>query len=166
MKAFVLRFALLWVALVLFSPSHAATCTLSATSINFGSYDPTSSAALTANGNISFTCTNTGNGDTVTVMLSTGSSGSYTDRTLVMGAQSLKYNIYADSGYTTILGNGTGGSYYLYACYGRGSGSPCSTSGGYPSGTTFTGAMYGQLPGGQDVSAGAYSDTLTVTLTF
>ena len=166
MKPFVLKCALLLCVVALFSPLHAATCSVSASSINFGSYDPTSSAAVTANGSISFTCTNTGNGDTVTVMLSTGSSGSYANRTLVLGGQSLDYNIYADSGYTAILGNGTGGSYYLYACYGRGSGSPCSTSGGYPSGTTFTGAMYGQLPGGQDVSAGTYSDTLTVTLTF
>lgn len=166
MKTPVLRCTLLLGIGVLFSPVHAATCTLSATSINFGSYDPTSSAAVTANGSISFTCTNTGKGDTVSVTLSTGSSGTYSNRTLVRAGQSLGYNVYADSGYTAILGNGTGGSYYLYACYGRGSGSPCGNSGGYPSGTTFTGAMYGQLPGGQDVGAGTYADTLTVTLTF
>lgn len=166
MKNFVPWCMLLLGAGVLFSPVRAATCTLNATNINFGSYDPTSSAAVTANGNISFRCTGTDPGDTVTVMLSTGTSGTYTNRTLVLGTQTLNYNIYADSGYTAILGNGTGGSYYLYACYGIGSGSPCRASGGYPSGTTFVGAMYGQLPGGQDVGAGTYTDTLTVTLTF
>ncbi len=166
MKSFLLGCFLLFGIGGLLSAARAASCTVNATSINFGSYDPTSSAAVTANGNISFTCTNTGNGDTVTVVLSTGRSGSYANRTLVLGGQSLIYNIYADSGYTAILGNGTGGSYYLYACYGKGSGSPCPNSGGYPSGTTFSGPMYGQLPGGQDVSAGTYTDTLTVTLPF
>lgn len=166
MKSFVPCCMLLLGAGVLFSPVRAATCTLNATGINFGNYDPTSNAAVTANGSISFRCTGTGTGDTVSVMLSTGNSGTYTNRTLALGTQTLDYNIYADSGYTAILGNGTGGSYYLYACYGKGSGSPCGNSGGYPSGTTFSGAMYGQMPGGQDVGAGTYTDNLTVILTF
>ncbi|MEO8999381.1 MAG: spore coat U domain-containing protein [Rhodanobacter sp.] len=166
MKSLLLWSLLLFAASGLLAPLHAATCTISATGISFGSYDPTSGTAVTANGSLSFTCNNTLLGDTVTVTASTGSSGSYTNRTLVLGAQKLNYNIYVDSGYTSVFGNGTGGSYYLYACYGLGSGSPCPVTGGYPSGTTFTGAMYGLLPAGQDVSAGTYSDTITLTLTF
>jgi spore coat protein U-like protein len=166
MKSFLLGCFLLFGIGGLLSAAHAASCSVNATGINFGSYDPTSNIAVTANSSISFRCTGTGAGVTVSVMLSTGTSGTYTNRTLALGTQTLNYNIYADSGYTAILGNGTGGSYYLYACYGKGSGSPCPNSGGSPSGTTFSGPMYGQLPGGQDVGAGTYTDTLTVTLTF
>jgi spore coat protein U-like protein len=166
-----MKFLVLWCALLfcvdgLSSPLRAATCTLNATGINFGNYDPTSGATVTANGSLTFQCTNTGLGDTVILTVSTGSSGTYTNRTMKLGSQNLNYNIYADSGYTSVLGDGTGVSYELYGCYGNGSGSPCPTSGGAPDGTIFSGSMYGQMLGGQDVSAGSYIDTLTVTLTF
>ena len=166
MKSLLLWSLLLLAATGLLAPLHAATCNISANGINFGTYDPTSGAAGTSNGSLSFTCTNIVLGDTVTVTASTGSSGSYTNRTLVKGGEQLNYNIYLDNAYTSVFGNGTGGSYYLYACYGIGSGSPCGITGGAPSGTTFTGTMYGRLPGGQDVSAGMYADTITLTVTF
>jgi spore coat protein U-like protein len=168
MKSFLLWCALLFSLGSLFSPLQATTCTVNSNGgINFtNAYDPTSSAVIETTGSISFTCNNTGLGDTVTLTLSTGSSGVYTNRTLVLGSQHLNYNLYVDTGYTEVFGNGTGGTYSLYGCYGLGSGAPCGITGGSPSGTTFTGPVYGKLPGGQNVGAGTYSDTLTATVTF
>lgn len=166
MKFFLLRCVLLFCVGGLSSTLWAATCTLSATGINFGNYDPTSNATVTANGSYTFRCTGTFLGDTVIMTVSTGSSGTYTNRTMKLGSQNLNYNIYFDPGYTSVAGDGTGGSFYLYGCYGLGSGAPCPVLGGVADGTTYSGPTYGRMLGGQDVKAGTYIDTLTVTLTF
>jgi len=52
---------------------------------------------VTANGSIGFTCTYTGTGFTATLSISTGNSGSYTNRTAQFGTQSLNYNIYVNA---------------------------------------------------------------------
>ncbi len=129
---------------------------MSTSGLAFGNYDPTSGSAVAANGSISFTCTYTGLGFTATLSISPGNSGSYTNRTLTFGAQSLNYNIYVNAADTEIFGGGTGsgvgGTYYYYLCY-AGGGVVC-TGGGGQSGTQYVAPMYGLLPGGQDVSAG------------
>lgn len=150
--------------------AHAGppACTLSTTGLAFGTYSPTSGTAVTANGSINFACTYTGTGFTADLTISAGNSGSYTARTLKMGTQSLNYNIYVNAADTEIFGGGTGsgeaGTYYYYLCYPGGTVS-CSGGGGQ-SGAQYVAPMYGLLPASQDVSAGTYSDTIVVTLTF
>jgi spore coat protein U domain-containing protein, fimbrial subunit CupE1/2/3/6 len=149
--------------------AHAKhTCTLSTLGLAFGNYDPTSAIAVTTNGSISFTCTYNGKGFTATLTLSTGSSGSYTPRTLVSGTQTLKYNIYLNAADTEIFGDGTGSglgaTYYYDLCYPGGNVS-CPGGGGQ-SGTQYVVPMYGLLPAAQDVPAGVYSDTIIATLTY
>ena len=166
-----LRFAWpLLLAAIWSSAAHAGppTCTLSTNGLAFGSYAPTSATAVTANGSISFTCTYTGTGFTANLTISPGNSGTYTNRTLNFGGQSLNYNIYVNAADTEIFGGGTGGgvsgTYYYFLCY-AGGGVVC-TGGSGQSGTQYVAPMYGLLPAGQDVSAGTYSDTIIVTLTY
>lgn len=166
-----LRLALVFLSASFWSlAAHAAppACTLSTTGLAFGTYIPTSGNAVTANGSINFSCTYTGAGFTANLTISAGNSGSYTTRTLKMGAQSLNYNIYVNAADTEIFGgasgNGAAGTWYYYLCY---PGRPVNCNGGGgQSGAPYVAPMYGLLPAGQDVSAGTYSDTIVVTLTF
>lgn len=82
------------------------------------------------------------------VSSTTGSSGTYTPRRMSGTAQ---YNIFVDPGRTFIWGNNTGGT-IVYA----------ATSGGGT--TSYSGSAYGNVPGGQDLAPGAYSDSITAIL--
>jgi spore coat protein U-like protein len=88
---------------------------------------------------------------------STGSSGTYSNRTLRSGTNILNYNLYYDAGYSEIRGNGSGGSYTGSATLNLTAGNPTQTA---------TGTIYGKIPAGQNVAPGTYTDTLVVTITF
>lgn len=138
----------------------AATCTLTATGPAFGNYDPFSTNALAANGNVVATCTYTGGGATNISMVtrySTGFSGNYGNRFMLSGTNRLNYNIYFDAAFTQIRGDGTGGS--------QTGGATLSVS---PSNRTATASstIYGRIPAGQDARPGVYGDTITVTVTY
>jgi spore coat protein U-like protein len=136
------------------------SCTTAATGPAFGIYSPLSGAPLNSNGNLSVTCTLLSGGTTTvrpTVKLSTGSSGTYMPRQMVNGAQRLSYNLYWSTAYAQIWGDGTGGSFYGIATLVLTPGSPTQQA---------TGVMYGQIPAGQDVGAGAYLDTIVVTVNY
>lgn len=152
------------------APLRAADCTISTTGINFSNaYDPTSGASVTGNGAVAVNCTATTWGDalfgfTVTTSLSQGSSGSYTSRAMVKGSEKLYYNLYTDPVLTTVFGDGTAGTSNYSICYPGWFGGGCGNNGS--SGQPYTLPVYGQLPGGQDVSAGTYSDSLIARITF
>jgi len=156
------------------APPPAPSCTLSSPGINFtNAYDPTSATAVTIIGTVTFTCTYTGTGFTANLAISTGTSGSFATRTMKLGPQILNYNLYVDTGYSQIFGDGTGGSYYYTLCYPGGGvscGAPNGLSGCFAvsgvSGQAEPCIAYGKLPAGQDVSAGTYTDSITATLTF
>lgn len=138
----------------------AATCSISVTSLNFGTYDVFSGTADDSTGTITVSCTQTSApviSLPVTVSLTAGTSGSYASRQMRSGANILTYNMYANATRTTIFGDGSGGT---------------STIGG-TFGFTFvgqvltgTGTIYGRIPAGQDVAIGSYSDTITATVSF
>ena len=73
---------------------------------------------------------------------------------MAFGANMLDYNIYTTPGFTSVWGDGSGGT--LTQSF---NGSLLSLGS-----TTFTG--YGRVPAGQYVVPGGYNDTLTVTVTF
>lgn len=133
------------------------TCSVVATGINFGSYSPFSGSPNKANGNLQVTCTAIVLGGLVsyTVAINAGNSGNFSNRYMLSGAHQLPYNIYNASNYTTILGDGTGGT--AVSSFN----SLLTIS---PTVTNYT--MYGQITAGHNVYAGSYSDTITVTLTF
>lgn len=128
----------------------ARPLTVTATALNFGTYNP--STADTANMTVTVSCVI--GGDTLPAFVATlsrGSSPTYTPRTMLSGANTLNYNIYNQAAFTTIWGDGTGGT--LTRPYGGGGGSAAGTG-------------FGQIPAGQYVNPGAYTDTITVTITY
>ena len=118
----------------------------------FGTYDVFAPAPLDSTGTIGFQCNpGTGAGN-IEVSLSAGGSGGFVSRAMSSGSDTLSYNLFLDAAKTQIWGDGTGGSSMLTTSL---------TGGGW---TTITQTIYGRIPGGQDVTAGTYLDTITVTM--
>ncbi len=138
----------------------AVSCEISATGPAFGIYNPLSPSATLANGVVTATCTLL-SGSTTTVSLtssySTGSSGSYANRTLLFGTSQLNYNLYFDAAYTQIRGDGTGGS--------QTGGATMTLTRTSPTQQTSS-TIYGRIPAGQDVAPGTYLDTIVVTVNY
>lgn len=141
-------------ALVMFSASeaHAApACTISATSVNFGSYNVFAGSSTDSSGTVTINCN--GSAHNVTVTLSQGASSSFNPRTMTNGGETLTYNLYRDASRTQIWGDGTGGtSTYTNA-------NPANN-------TDIVLTVYGRVPPSQDVSAGTYSDTVAAVINF
>ena len=132
--------------------AHAASCVFnSVTPVAFGTYDVFSSTATDAVGSFTYQCSLLQALDVITINLSTGSSGSYTARTLQNGANTLGYNLYMDAGRTVVWGdksNGTSNYTAILAIL------PVNLS------------VYGRIPARQNAKAGSYNDTIVVTLLF
>lgn len=144
MKRLVLPAALSLSAAVL-SVAAFGACTVNTASVAFGNYDVFAGASTDSTGNISVSC------DTSTsysIALSAG-SGSISARTLTGTGSTLYYNLYADPARTLVWGDGSGGSTTV-------------------SNTAISGShtVYGRIPAGQNVTAGTYTDTLVITVTF
>jgi spore coat protein U-like protein len=137
----------------------AFTCTVSATGVAFGTYNPLNPAGDSAVGSWTVICNAIGSGSATvagTLTLSTGSSGNYATRTMLSGTNTLKYNIYLTSGHTQVIGDGSAGTF-----------AP-SDSGTVTAGQVYqvTGSMYGFMPALQDIPAGNYTDSIIVTVTY
>jgi spore coat protein U-like protein len=138
----------------------AVSCTVSATGPVFGVYNPLSAAPTYANGQVQASCTLLSGGATTISLVSsysTGQSGSYALRSMVSGGNKLSYNLFFDAAYTQIRGDGTGGS--------QTGGASLSLNSSNPTQTT-TSTIYGRIPASQDAAAGAYTDTIVVTITY
>lgn len=130
------------------------SCSVSATEVSFGIYDPFSSSPTDSTGTVTVTCFGL-LGGIFEVSLSTGQSGTYSPRRMANGGNNLNYNLYTNSSRTSIWGDGTGGTLLqsvncVLLCL------------GIPNNLT----AYGRIPARQDVPAGAYSDSITVTVNF
>ena len=154
-RAVAYRTGLLWLALLLCalysgaSLAQARDCTLTLAPLSFGNYDPLETTVpqdRTTTMNVR--CRNN---TFVQIFYSTGSSGTFAQRTLRQGTSLLGYNFYFEPARVSILGDGTGGSFFLQGTVGR-------------AGANIT--LYGRIPPGQDPSVGLHSDTIIVTLTF
>lgn len=137
------------------SATISANCTIDASGgVAFGAYDPivtNKTTALTATGTISTTCTN---GSSATITLGqganagTGSTAAAPIRRMLAGTSNyLSYQLYSNSGMTTVFDGSTGVAV-------TGTGSAVSTS------------VYGSVAAGQNVPAGSYSDTVVATVAF
>lgn len=124
------------------------------TGLDFGAYDVFASAPKQVPGSLVVHCLSLLSTDRITVSLSKGSSNSFAARTMKFGGNALSYNIYL-GGYTTVFGDGTGGT----VTYGPVS--PAGLIGG-----DLTVNFFGQIPARQNVPAGTYLDTLVVTVNF
>lgn len=131
------------------------SCTVTATAVSFGNYNPIAATTNDATGTVQVTCTMVvALGGSYTIDLSAGSSGNAAQRTLKQGASSLNYNLYTDAGRSTVWGDGTGGSSHV---------SPTFTALLF---VQQSATIYGRIPAGQNVAAGSYGDTITVTVTY
>ncbi len=144
-------------ALLLYSTSGLAACSVSASGVAYGGYIAASPLPTDGVGTVTVGCSGTisllvG----YDILLSAGSSGSYSVREMYNGPDSLQYNLYTDLLRTSIWGDGTGGSdslggsiliQLLVTIY-----------------NTHT--VYGRIFPGQYVSGGLYADTITVTVNY
>ncbi len=136
------------------SASVTATCSVTGGSIDFGAYDPFAAPALPGTTTIAVTCTagmtpppvKMGQG----LLPATGSADATPLRQLSASAtQFLAYNLYSDAGHTVPWENTTGVT------------SPV------PTGLAQNMNVYGQIAAGQhSATAGTYSDTVVITVTF
>jgi spore coat protein U-like protein len=125
--------------------AHGASCTFGLVSVAFGNYDTLTNTSLDGAGSITVTCDTT---DSYTVALSSG-HGTLLSRQLQSGENVLYYNLYTDALRSMVWGDGTSGTSLVSG-----------------SATSATYSIYGLVPGGQNVAAGTYGDTITVTLSF
>lgn len=146
------------------------TVTISATGVAFGDYDPLAAGSTPGTGTIgvAVTCffSNLPFTLSYTIALSSGTSGSFTPRTMKFGTNILQYNLYTNAGLTTIWGDSTGGTQTVSdtvngTCQGQFFGLGFTCSGG-PENST----IYGNIPAMQNIAAGSYADSIIVTVTF
>lgn len=128
---------------------RAQSCNMSTQPVDFGVYDPIETVApITATGSVRVSC----DFATVTIALGPG-SGSYANRTLRQGPSVLNYNLYTQSSYTTVWGDGSPGTATVsrFVWF-------------FNNPQTFP--VYGRILPAQDPAAGPHSDTIVVTVTF
>ena len=126
-------------------------CSVSASTINFGGSVGVLSSAISATGIITAACTNT---DSYTIALNQGTTtgASLADRQMASsGSAVVHYQLYTNSGHSTIWGDGTSGT---------------STSGGTGTGSNQNYTVYGLVSPQTTPAPNLYSDTVTVTVSY
>ena len=150
----VLRLILIISYLFLTTSITSAACIVSTTAVSFGVYDIFSPSPTNSTGTISFACNESPPPDVIVSIGPSPNSGSFYPRKMRLtgGSDLLNYNLYTDATCTNVWGDGTSGTIVL-------------TKKAHKS-IPVTLTVYGRIPTGQDVSAGSYSDILTVILTW
>ena len=121
-------------------------CTISGTTIDFGTYSAGQQAALDAEGAIGYNGCAAG---TLTIALDGGTGGNIANRQMANGGSTLGYQLFKNSARNQVWG--TGGDALQRVLL-------VPDSGNVP--------VYGRIAGGQNVAGGTYTDTVNVTLTF
>jgi spore coat protein U-like protein len=119
--------------------------------VTFGVYDVFSATPLDSTGTLTLKCT--AHPTPVIVDLNRGGAPTFNPRIMLKAAEQLNYDLYMDAARTSIWGDGTSGTAHY-------------VNNNPPNGQPFTLTVYGRIPAGQDVSAGAYADSVTATVTF
>jgi len=122
-------------------------CAISATSLAFGTY---SGSLVNSTSTITATCTLL---TTYNVGLNAGTAtgATVTNRSMTAsGGALLHYSLFSNSGRTTNWGNTVG----------------TNTVAGIGTGLAQSLTVYGQIPAGQSLTPGSYTDTITATLTY
>ena len=131
----------------------ANSCTIAVSTLDFGTQ---TSLAAAVPGSTTGSPTCTGNSP-VAVSMNTGLNGTVQGAVLKMknGANTISYNLYTDSGHTSIWGDGTNSTSTVSV----------TPTGGSVAGPSFT--VYGQIAAAQNPKPnGTYTDTVTATVTF
>lgn len=125
----------------------SASCSVSTSGLNFGTYDVFSTLNDDVTATITVSCTKN---KPYSISLSSG-SGTFGSRTLTGALGALSYNLFLDSTHLTIWGDGSSGT---------------GTFSGTGTGANIGTPVYGRIPARQNVRVGSYSDLITVTVTF
>ena len=133
-----------------------ANCLVSANALNFNTYAP-NGGNVDVSSTLSVRCTKN---TAYTVALNAGATagGTLTQRLLTNGTDTLQYNLYTAAARTTVWGDGTASSATV-----------AGTGAGLAAASAVTHTVYGRLvdsTANQNVSAGSYADTITVTVTY
>jgi spore coat protein U-like protein len=118
-------------------------CTIGTLPLGFGTY--AAGNASTANSIITVLC-NFGTPYTVGLNAGTTTGATITTRMMNNAGTHLNYGLYTDAGFTTNWGTATS--------VGTGTGLPQLLT------------VYGNVPSGQNVTNGSYTDTITATITY
>ena len=136
------------------SATLISACSVSGATLSFGTaVNPLSTAVpLDATSTLSVQCTNT---TAYAVALNAGTNAggasNFGGRAMASGANSIGYQLYSDTGRSTVWGDGSNSS---------------STVSGTGSGSTQTLTIYGRVPSLSGAVPGSYSDTVTVTVSY
>lgn len=132
----------------------SANCHVNNAIMNFGDYDPVSknaTAPLTGVTSFQIACTK---GASASISLSAGNNSSHatgTTRAMSTGGATsdyISYELYTNTGYSTVW---NASNIIQYVASSR---------------RTNTITVYGKIPAGQDVSAGYYTDTVSIVANF
>ena len=133
------------------SADVVGNCTITTNPIAFGNYDPIGTEATTDldnTGSVVVTCTR---GAGVSIDLGLGDNASGAQRRMKNGvANFLNYELYKDNGRTSVWGTAANGLAIAPA----------------PSIAARTYTVYGRVPAGQDIPAGAYTDKVVATINY
>lgn len=137
------------------------SCSVSATPVAFGAFNPLSSIARNGVGSVTMNCrAPLGLLVPYNLRLTAGSSNSYANRTMTsstVGSGPMFYNLYTDAAYTSVWGDGTGGTSIISSSFALALVSTFS----------ITYNVHGRINAGQNTLVpGIYTDTVTVTLTY
>jgi spore coat protein U-like protein len=143
------------ISLMLAPISPLLACSVDVSSgVNFGTYNPFNSTPNQSTTQIEVTCTVTDTGS-FSLTLDTGSSGTFTNRTLISSDFTMNYNLYTSATYATVWGDGSSGTSFITDDVSNCVSSSCQYT------------IYGQAPSSQlSVGVGSYVDTVNATLTF
>jgi spore coat protein U-like protein len=138
----------------------SSNCSISATSLNFNTYDPLSATNDTAASTVTITCTK---GTSPTIGLNNGLNFASSTRNLKNGSDLLAYSLFKPSANTP----GAACVYTSPAAWGNSGGDLFSPTAA-PSTAPRVYNVCGQITAGQDVPASAtnYTDTVTATVNF
>lgn len=153
-----MRYKLLGLAmLMLLAPAGAQAdeCTVSATAVAFGVYNPFSASPLDTTGTVTVHCFGfLFENANYTIRFSTGGGAGYARR-MSSGSALLSYQLYRNAARTEIWGDGSGGTFTI------------AVNQNYTAEIYINHTVYGRIPASQTtVSPGSYTDTITVTVTY
>lgn len=141
--------------LLFVAPAARAACSVTATGVAYGVYNPLSGLPTDGVGTVTLTCSGLVVLTAYSIRLNAGTYGTYAARQMANGGSRLDYNLYTDVAHSQVWGDGSGGT---------------ATVDGLALGillpTSYPHTVYGRISSGQSVSAGSYSDTITVTVNY
>jgi spore coat protein U-like protein len=132
--------------------SVAANCTITTAPVAFGAYDPVgvnAAADLLATGTVTVACTK---GAPTTIDLGNGTNFLAGSRRMASATDFMNYALYKDAARTSVWGTGLAG------------GTTAAYTAASVAATAIT--VYGTVPMAQNVSVGAYSDTVVATINY